>query len=523
MMRVFSKVLVWTLCLSLAGVLSVGATVIDDVCQIPMTTEAPEIDGELDGSWYTVTNTPMLIWVDDVEPENGWLDLSGWYRAMYDADGFYVFGTVLDDEIDNTGANSYECDSYELYFDATNLKNDGALIAGNDVQWRYVYGMTDYNAGWVDDGVVAWSETDYGYNMELFIPADSLLFPMEADQEIGWEVQINERDGGTRQTMLKWWNGTNDSWFNPAIWGTAMLTGRETSSVLDIDKASSAPEIDGEMDDVWVDQPEISMNTYVDQDLALMSGWNDLQFTYRAMWDAAGFYFFGHVIDDEIDNTGSNSYECDSWELYFDATNLKNDGALIAGNDVQWRYVYNMTDYNAGWVDDGVPAWVETDDGYDFELFIPADSLLFPMEEGQEIGFEAQVNDRDNGTRESMGKWWNGTNDSWFNPAIWGTAILVDRSAVKDPNRAPDRYNFANNFPNPFNPQTTIEYQLSKPAEATLSVYNLVGEKVATMVNKAGETQFKFDAGAYNMPSGVYIYRVVAGNEVLTNKMMLLK
>ena len=522
MMRVFTKVLVWTLCLTLAGVLSVGATVIDDVLQIPMTTEAPEIDGELDGSWYSVTNTPMLIFVDDVLPEAGYLDLSGWYRACYDADGFYMFGSVLDDEIDNTGANNYECDSWEVYFDATNLKNETSLVPGNDKQWRYVYNMTDYNPGWVDPGTCAWVETDNGYDFELFIPGDSLLFAMEADTEIGWEAQVNERDGGVRQTMMKWWGNTNDSWFSPATWGTAMLTDRETSSVLDIPMAASAPEIDAEMDDVWLDAPQVSMNTYVEQDLALMSGWNDLQFIYRVMWDAAGFYMFGQVIDDEVDNTGANNYECDSWEVYFDATNLKNETSLVPGNDKQWRYVYNMTDYNPGWVDPGTCAWVETDNGYDFELFIPGDSLLFAMEADTEIGWEAQVNERDGGVRQTMMKWWGNTNDSWFSPATWGTAMLVGGTAVESKN-APTKYNFVDNYPNPFNPQTTIEYQLSKPSQATLSVYNLMGEKVATMVNKAGETQFKFDSGMYNMTSGVYIYRVVAGNEILTNKMMLLK
>jgi hypothetical protein len=522
MMRAFSKAMVWTFCLSLIFALSVSATVVDDVLLMPMAEEAPEIDAELDGVWHSVTNTHMLIWVDEVLPENGWLDLSGSYRAMWDESGFYFFGSVLDDEIDNTGANNYECDSWEIYFDAQNLKNDGSYVDGNDKQWRYVYNMTDYNPGWVDPGTCAWIETDNGYDFELFIPADSLLFPMEADHEIGWDAQINERDGGTRQTMLKWWDPTNDSWFNPAGWGEAMLTDRGVSEVLDIQMATSAPEIDGEMDAVWEDVPEVSMNTYVDQDLTLMSGWNDLQFSYRCMWDAAGFYFFGQVIDDEIDNTGSNNYECDSWEVYFDAQNLKNDGSYVAGNDKQWRYVYNMTDYNPGWVDPGTCAWLETDDGYDFELFIPADSLLFPMEADHEIGWDCQVNDRDNASRETMGKWWDPTNDSWFNPAGWGTAVLVGDDAVES-DRMPARYSFVDNYPNPFNPQTTIEYQLSKPAKATLSVYNLVGEKVATMVNNASETQFKFDAGAHNLTSGVYIYRVVAGNEVLTNKMMLLK
>ncbi len=519
MMRVFTKVLVWTLCLSLAGVLSVSATVLDDVLQVPMTTAAPEIDGEMDNVWMGVSNTPMLIYVDDIMPDT-WLDHSSWYRAMWDEDAYYFYGTVYDDEIATDSPNSYENDSWEIYFDADNLKND-TYITGNDFQWRYVYGLTDFLAGTTDFGEMAWTETDLGYDFELKIAQADLPFTLEADHEFGWEAQVNERDNGTRETMSKWWGNTNDSWVNPSTFGTAVLAEAQVGDDLLIPMASGAPEIDGEMDAVWNNVPEVPMNTYVEQDYTLMSGRDDLNFSFRAMWDATAFYFFGSVIDDEIATDSPNSYENDSFEIYFDSDNLKND-TYITGNDYQWRYVYGLTDFEAGVFDFGTGAWVETDNGYDFELAISQADMPFTLELDHEFGFEVQVNDRDNGARESMGKWWADTNDSWVNPSLFGTAMLIGVTPAVNHSR-PDHYSFVDNYPNPFNPQTTIEYQLSKPSEATLSVYNLMGEKVATMVNKAGESQFKFDSGLYNMTSGVYIYRVVAGNEVLTNKMMLVK
>jgi len=521
MMRVFTKVLVWTLCLSLAGILSVSATVVDDVLMVPMTQDAPEIDGEMDAVWGNVTNTPMQIYVDGILPETGWLDHSSSFREMWDADAFYFYGTVFDDEIATDSPNSYENDSWEIYFDADNLKND-TYITGNDIQWRYVYGETEFQAGVFDPGTGAWTETDLGYDFELMIPQADMLFTLEADHEFGHETQVNERDGGVRQTMSKWWGDTNDSWVNPSLFGTAMLSSNQVATDLLVPMTATAPEIDGELDDVWNTVNEVSQNTYVEQDYSLLSGWNDLQMSFRVMWDAAAFYFFGSVIDDEIATDSPNSYENDSWEIYFDADNLKND-TYITGNDIQWRYVYGETEFQAGVFDPGTGAWVETDDGYDFELMIPQADMLFTLEEDHEFGFEVQVNDRDNGARESMAKYWTDSNDSWVNPSLFGTAMLVEGGGVSVDKDRPAKYKFVDNYPNPFNPQTTIEYQLSKPSEATLSVYNLMGEKVATMVNKAGETQFKFDSGLYNMTSGVYIYRVVAGNEILTNKMMLLK
>ncbi|NOZ32845.1 MAG: T9SS type A sorting domain-containing protein [Alphaproteobacteria bacterium] len=80
------------------------------------------------------------------------------------------------------------------------------------------------------------------------------------------------------------------------------------------------------------------------------------------------------------------------------------------------------------------------------------------------------------------------------------------------------------NFPNPFNPFTAISYQLSVVSQVELSVYNVLGQKVRTLVNKrqaAGRYSVVFRAG--DLPSGVYVYRLKAGGRVSQRKMILLK
>ena len=80
------------------------------------------------------------------------------------------------------------------------------------------------------------------------------------------------------------------------------------------------------------------------------------------------------------------------------------------------------------------------------------------------------------------------------------------------------------NYPNPFNPTTQISYDLPVSADVRLEVYNIQGQRVATLVNNtmnAGSHSVSFDAA--NLASGVYIYRLQAGSEVLTKKMTLLK
>lgn len=81
------------------------------------------------------------------------------------------------------------------------------------------------------------------------------------------------------------------------------------------------------------------------------------------------------------------------------------------------------------------------------------------------------------------------------------------------------------NFPNPFNPATQISYQLNTRAEVTLNVYSLTGQKIQTLVDgelkPSGSHTVSFDAG--NLASGVYLYRLRAGDQSFTRKMTLLK
>ena len=88
----------------------------------------------------------------------------------------------------------------------------------------------------------------------------------------------------------------------------------------------------------------------------------------------------------------------------------------------------------------------------------------------------------------------------------------------------PTEYNLNQNFPNPFNPTTTISYSIPKEGLVTIKIYNAIGEEVVTVVNEikqVGNYEIQFNAAA--LPSGIYFYRIQAGSFVETKKMILLK
>ncbi len=88
----------------------------------------------------------------------------------------------------------------------------------------------------------------------------------------------------------------------------------------------------------------------------------------------------------------------------------------------------------------------------------------------------------------------------------------------------PTEYSLSQNFPNPFNPSTTIKYSIVKDGFVSIKVYDILGREVKTLVNKnqaAGIYSINFNAS--DLPSGVYIYRINSGSFHQSKKMMILK
>ena len=103
-------------------------------------------------------------------------------------------------------------------------------------------------------------------------------------------------------------------------------------------------------------------------------------------------------------------------------------------------------------------------------------------------------------------------------------AVTLPTGVSTESEELPTEVTLSANYPNPFNPETTIPYELPKAGQVRLAVYDMLGHEVAVLVDEskpAGNHTVRFGAG--HLPSGVYAYRLQAGGETVVRTMLLLK
>jgi len=101
--------------------------------------------------------------------------------------------------------------------------------------------------------------------------------------------------------------------------------------------------------------------------------------------------------------------------------------------------------------------------------------------------------------------------------------VLIDGIFETTPG-IPVAFALDQNYPNPFNPSSVIRYQIPVVSKVSLKVYNVLGQVIATLVNEAQHAGYKsVEFDARSLPSGLYIYRLQAGNFTSSRKMLLLR
>ena len=119
--------------------------------------------------------------------------------------------------------------------------------------------------------------------------------------------------------------------------------------------------------------------------------------------------------------------------------------------------------------------------------------------------------------------------DEWYRMDGWyidnvKISVLDSTTAIETIDQLPAEFSLLQNYPNPFNPSTTIKYELPKSTEVKLSVFDMLGREIAVLVKErrdAGVHEAKFDA--LGLATGVYFYRMQAGDFVQSRKLMMVK
>ncbi|UCD38723.1 MAG: T9SS type A sorting domain-containing protein, partial [Fidelibacterota bacterium] len=208
--------------------------------------------------------------------------------------------------------------------------------------------------------------------------------------------------------------------------------------------------------------------------------------------------------------TGTGSYSLE-WDDIIDGTDDDYNFPIYAFVDytidggTTWEPVYHRIDSL------GSTGWIEYARLTDFRYV--AYDLTTQLAGASEVQFRY---------------WWrNPNNDSRF--ATWEVANVYFMGSgeiigVVDNKVLPKGYAIHQNYPNPFNPTTSIRYDVPQASEISIEVYNLLGKRVASLVNgyvTAGRHEVRFDASQF--ASGVYFYRLNAPGNTITKKMLLLK
>jgi len=163
-----------------------------------------------------------------------------------------------------------------------------------------------------------------------------------------------------------------------------------------------------------------------------------------------------------------------------------------------------------------------------------ADSLLVWTVSEDEDSLMAEFNDENGQLTFSIIPYFKGTVPVVFSLSDDSAATVYDTvdvivspaTGIEDllAGQIPDEYKLNQNYPNPFNPATAITYQLKEISEVDLSIYNILGQRITTLVQekqKAGYYRYTWDGSSF--ANGVYFYRIQAGTFNKVCKMILMK
>ena len=199
---------------------------------------------------------------------------------------------------------------------------------------------------------------------------------------------------------------------------------------------------------------------------------------------------------------GSANLTSDYNDLYYDDTNINNCLVRIAGTDY-----LTLADWQATGKD--LHSYVEMP--HFVEPYLHINDTIATYIESRGIPIAGINTDFDGDPRNLT------------TPDI-GADELDGIVGVEDEETLPTEFALAQNYPNPFNPSTKIKYSVPQTSQLQIKVFDLLGNEIETLVNEEKPTgTYELNWNAANLPSGIYFYRLKAGDYINTKKMILIK
>ncbi|MEH7096132.1 endo-1,4-beta-xylanase [Neobacillus vireti] len=188
------------------------------------------------------------------------------------------------------------------------------------------------------------------------------------------------------------------------------------------------PTIDGTVDDVWRNAPELPVNHY-------LQAWQGANGVSKVLWDKENLYILTQVSDSQLDKSSPNPWEQDSVEVFVDENNAKTSS--YENGDGQYRVNFdNQTSFNPGSIVNGFESATHVSgNSYIVEMKIPFKTVT--PQHNSKIGFDVQINDGKDGTRQSSATWNDTTGNGYQDTSVFGVLTLVDTAAPVTTNNAP--------------------------------------------------------------------------------------
>ena len=412
--------------------------------------------------------------------------------------------TVTDD-LGNSASDIVQITVLDNYLPLAHAGSDQTLIDSNNDGRETV--ALDGTASTDSDGsVVAYSWSENG---NVIATGEQVSLELALGVHV-ITLTVTDNDGGVGTDALTIRVNPNFSVSAPAIYFT-----------------HSAPSIDEIIEPTWLYTPGMEINN-----VTVGSRTADFDAQWRALYDFTNLYILVEVNDHTLVNDSNNEwYNDDCVEIFIDGDN--SSGSMYDGvNDFQFGFRWadeeikignnsanNMTGMNV--------IHYATDVGHNLELSIPWNTIGVTPSEGYVIGFDVAVDDDDNGgTRECAIASIFTADNAWHNPGVFGNVALIQPTGISNDGShlVPPYFQLSQNFPNPFNPQTSIRFSLVETERVDLSIYNIRGQVVANLVDcvmHAGEHTIAFDGS--DLASGSYFYSISTGSRTAVRKMLLIK